>query len=179
MIPLSPVVPNINVITAPDTASSFTTEDTVINTTRKLPPTPSAGPPNTSYAIQQQPGEAWKHSSRAERPISFELAITGDSHSSDSTTDRSLDRSMPYYEVPSSNLAYVHGRNSTTHRITPSGFDPPLEGNTLDNAPKISTHVTFRPPPPVPTSINVPLSSSDSRPYSLINRSGKDHSRLI
>ena len=173
-IPITPKVPNVNLITATD-ASSFTTENTVINSGRQLPSPPSSSSASSNAARDTHSNQGWKHGSRVDRPISFEMAIKRDSHSSGSATDKSLDRSMPYYEVPSSSLPFVHGRNSTTHRITASGFDPPLEGKTTP----ISTHVTFRPPPPVPSTINVPINTSDSRPYSSIMRPGQDNSRLV
>ena len=178
-IPASPTVPNVNVITATDTTSSFTTENTVINSGRQLPAPPSSSSTSSTTDGKPHSSDGWKHGSRTDRPISFEMAIKRESNSSGSATDKSLDRSMPYYEVPSSSLPYVHGRNSTTHRITASGFDPPLEGSSRGSTTGISTHVTFRPPPPVPSTINVPVSSSDSRPYSLIMRPGQDNSRLV
>ena len=185
-ISTSSKVPNVNLITATDN-SSFTTENTVINSGRQLPSPPSSsstssttnGKTKSSKYEHERTNEGWKHGSRSERPISFEMAIKGDNNSSGSGTEKSLDRSMPYYEVPSSSLPYVHGRNSTTHRITASGFDPPLEHKDREGMTAISTHVTFRPPPPVPSTINVPVASSDSRPYSLIMRPGQDNSRLV
>ena len=180
-IPLPPVVPNVNVITPTDTGSTLATGETVIHTGRRLPPTPSNIQLGTSDTTHH-PGEPWKHSGRAERPISFEMAIKGrDSSSSDSTTDHSKDRSMPYYEVPSSSLPYNHRRNAPSQKITSSGFSPPIESSSIrGDSQNIVTHVTFSPPPPpVATTLNVPISSSDGRPYSLIDRSGQGHSRLI
>ena len=111
-IPLPPTLPNVNITIPTDTGS--TTGDTVVNTGRKLPSPPSHIPTNSSNEVNIS-GEGWKHAGRQDRPVSFEMAIKGESNSSGSTTGPETDRSMPYYEVPSSSVPYVHGKNSTTH----------------------------------------------------------------
>ena len=174
-IPLPPTLPNVNITTPTDTVVN--TGDTVVNTGRKLPSPPSHIPTNSSNEVNIS-GEGWKHAGRQDRPVSFEMAIKGESNSSGSTTGPETDRSMPYYEVPSSSVPYVHGKNSTTHRVPAFEFSPPVASNNPDTTSPIS-HVTFRTTPPTPASLNAPSGFSDHRPYSLVHRPAPNNTRIL
>ena len=192
---LSPTIPNVNIISASGTESTTPKGDTVIHAGRQLPPVPPPMIPTSqtgTFRTPEQQQESFrKNANRGERPSSFIKAMEGSgSNGSDSATDRSLNRSIPYYEVPSTNLPYNPGRNAASPRTTQFQSPPPTEYSNLDEtAGSTVTHITFRSPshssvahispPPVPSTINVPVSSPEGRAYSLIDRSGHHHSQLI